>query len=146
MHPQGHLNVCLYYLAPDQKVNARIHSLVLEAFVGPRPDGMEGCHNDGDPANNHLANLRWDTRAANNQDTLRHGRHEKKRRTHCPRRHPLAEPNLVVRRYRERGHRICLACARATWQRRNLRLKGVEINFEAVADAYYAEIMRAVAS
>jgi hypothetical protein len=51
----------------------RIHRLVLEAFVGPAPDGMEGCHNDGNPENNNLLNLRWDTHASNMADQLAHG-------------------------------------------------------------------------
>lgn len=50
-----------------------VHRVVLEAFVGPAPEGMEACHNDGDPANNALSNLRWDTHAANNDDRFRHG-------------------------------------------------------------------------
>lgn len=50
-----------------------IHHLVLEAFVGPRPAGMEGCHNDGDPTNNRLDNLRWDTSKANQADKTKHG-------------------------------------------------------------------------
>lgn len=51
-----------------------VHSMVLEAFVGPCPAGMEGCHEDGDPWNCVLSNLRWDTRKANAADMLRHGR------------------------------------------------------------------------
>lgn len=40
--------------------------LVLETFVGPRPDGMQSCHGpDFDKANNRLDNLRWDTVANN---------------------------------------------------------------------------------
>lgn len=49
------------------------HTLVLEAFVGPRPSGMEGCHRDGDGLNNSLANLRWDTKAANKADMRLNG-------------------------------------------------------------------------
>ncbi len=49
------------------------HQLVLAAFVGPRPEGKEGCHNDGDPWHNHVSNLRWDTRKANHADSVRHG-------------------------------------------------------------------------
>jgi hypothetical protein len=56
--------------------NKRIHRLVLDAFFGPCPEGLEGCHNDGNPANNYLSNLRWDTRTANAQDAVRHGRHK----------------------------------------------------------------------
>lgn len=51
-----------------------VHRLVLEAFVGPCPDGLEGCHYDGDAANNRLSNLRWDTPKANQADAIRHGR------------------------------------------------------------------------
>lgn len=47
--------------------------LVLHAFIGPCPDGMECCHNDGNPGNNHLENLRWDTHKANSLDMVRHG-------------------------------------------------------------------------
>lgn len=56
------------------KKRCSIHSLVLEAFVGPRPDGLVCCHWDGDPSNNQLSNLRWDTQKANSDDTIRHGR------------------------------------------------------------------------
>jgi len=43
---------------------------VLEAFVGPAPEGHEGLHGDGDPANNRLDNLRWGTRSENNIDVF----------------------------------------------------------------------------
>jgi HNH endonuclease len=50
-----------------------VHRLVLEAFVGPRPPGLVCCHGDGDPTNNRLENLRWDTYLANSADMLLHG-------------------------------------------------------------------------
>jgi hypothetical protein len=50
-----------------------VHRLVLEAFVGPCPAGMECCHNDGDFRNNRVENLRWDTRAGNVRDAIKHG-------------------------------------------------------------------------
>ena len=56
-----------------QKSIRYIHRLVLEAFVGPRPPGLVGCHNDGDRTNNRLANLRWDTYKANEADKVLHG-------------------------------------------------------------------------
>lgn len=52
--------------------NDRVHRLVLKAFVGPCPDGMEGCHNDGNPLNNALSNLRWDTHKSNVKDMEKH--------------------------------------------------------------------------
>lgn len=50
-----------------------IHCFVLEAFVGPCPEGMEACHWDGIRSNNRLPNLRWDTPKANHEDSVRHG-------------------------------------------------------------------------
>ena len=50
-----------------------VHTLVLAAFVGPVPHGMECCHIDGQRADNRLANLRYDTRIANMADQYRHG-------------------------------------------------------------------------
>jgi len=50
-----------------------IHQLVLEAFVGPRPDGMVACHNDGDVLNASVDNLRWDTQKNNLRDRDIHG-------------------------------------------------------------------------
>lgn len=52
-----------------------IHRAVLEAFVGPCPEGMEACHNDGNGSNNVLSNLRWDTRSNNTHDQIKHGVH-----------------------------------------------------------------------
>lgn len=50
-----------------------VHILVLEAFLGPRPDGLEGCHNDGNCLNNFVSNLRWDTHESNIADAKKHG-------------------------------------------------------------------------
>lgn len=52
---------------------ALIHQLVAAAFIGPRPDGLEVCHSDGNKTHNHATNLRYDTRAANHADAARHG-------------------------------------------------------------------------
>lgn len=49
-----------------------VHRLVLEAFVGPCPEGMEGCHNNGNGLDNRLENLRWDTHQANMDDRRTH--------------------------------------------------------------------------
>ena len=50
-----------------------VHSLVMLAFVGPRPSGMHVCHNDGSRDNNRLKNLRYDTPKGNVHDAIRHG-------------------------------------------------------------------------
>lgn len=50
-----------------------IHQLVAEAFIGPRPAGLNTCHNNGDRADNRISNLRYDTPKGNMADKLRHG-------------------------------------------------------------------------
>jgi len=52
----------------------RVHWLVLFAFVGPRPEGMECLHLNDDPSDNKLINLKWGTRAENQQMCVAHGR------------------------------------------------------------------------
>ena len=52
---------------------APVARLVFEAFVGPKPSGLEGCHNDGNPRNNRIENLRYDTHQENMRDKERHG-------------------------------------------------------------------------
>lgn len=49
-----------------------IHRLVMRAFVGIPPNGMEVCHNDGDPLNCNVNNLRYDSHANNNRDRITH--------------------------------------------------------------------------
>lgn len=51
-----------------------IHRLVLEAFVGPCPAGMEARHfPDRNPSNNNLCNLQWGTKKEQFQDRVVHG-------------------------------------------------------------------------
>lgn len=61
-------------LSKDNEQERRhVSHLVLEAFVGPRPAGLQACHGDDDGSNNRLSNLRWDTRRANYDDAIRNG-------------------------------------------------------------------------
>lgn len=71
----GHSQVILY--KDGHPVAKRVHRLILETFVGPCPDGMECCHNNGVAADNRLENLRWDTRSNNAKDGFRHGTKKK---------------------------------------------------------------------
>jgi hypothetical protein len=50
--------------------------IVLLAWRGIPDGGMECCHNDGNPLNNNLENLRWDTRSGNQSDRIKHGTHQ----------------------------------------------------------------------
>lgn len=106
------LQSCGYYgvtLCDGRKRNLLTHALVLEAFVGPRPPGMQGCHFDDDHANNNLANLRWDTPAANSRDLIRNGRNWQVAKRHCPQGHEYTPANTSFRR---NGHRRCKTCHR----------------------------------
>ena len=55
-------------------VHKRVHRLVLEAFVGPCPEGMVACHIDTVTSNNRLDNLMWDTHKSNTADIIRRGK------------------------------------------------------------------------
>lgn len=88
----------------------RVHRLVLEAFVGPAPAGTEACHGNGQPGDNRLGNLRWDTSSENEFDKVRHGTHQHARKTQCPHGHEYSPPNTRIRRS---GARECRACTRA---------------------------------
>lgn len=68
----GYLRVGLSARANEYH-NELIHRLVLEAFVGPPPEGYEAAHLDGDKQNNCLDNLAWKTPAENEADKRRHG-------------------------------------------------------------------------
>lgn len=56
-----------------KKFRKLVHRLILETFIGPCPEEMVCCHNDGNFRNNHINNLRWDTRSNNELDKHRHG-------------------------------------------------------------------------
>ena len=105
--PCGHMVVVLH--RDGVRKTRSVHSLVLEAFVGPRPVGMDCCHNDGDPANNTLGNLRWDTPSSNVLDQVRHGTHLASRRSHCKNGHEFTPENTFRLKGGGRG---CRACAR----------------------------------
>ena len=67
VHKSGHLWVRI------RGVRRYVHRLVLEAFTGPCPDGMEVRHfPDRNPANNAAANLVWGTHQQNIHDQRLH--------------------------------------------------------------------------
>jgi hypothetical protein len=80
----GYQRVSLY-VGKGKRVSRLVHQLVLEAFVGTCPPGMEArhypCH---DKANNSLFNLMWCTRAVNIQDQLDRGTHPQASKQRCP--------------------------------------------------------------
>jgi hypothetical protein len=106
--PNGRPRVSLSYNA--KTVDAYPYRLVLEAFVGPCPPGMETLHWDDDPNNNNLQNLRWGTRAENMQDMSRNG-NGNAGVTHCPSGHAYSPENTYTYPG-DRKHRGCRACGR----------------------------------
>lgn len=79
--------------------------LVLEAFVGPCPEGMECCHGPGGCEDNRPSNLRWDTRQSNIEDIYRFGE------ANCPKGERNAKSKLTeegvktIMRMRQEGAR-----------------------------------------
>jgi hypothetical protein len=51
-----------------------VHKLALLAFVGPKPNGHECLHDDNNPANNRITNIRWGTKSENYADRVRSGK------------------------------------------------------------------------
>lgn len=70
-HPFGYSTVKISY--GGVLVTRTIHSLVMEAHVGPCPDGMQIRHLDGDVKNARLDNLVYGTQLENEADKLNHG-------------------------------------------------------------------------
>lgn len=88
--------------------NAKVHHVVLEAFVGPMPAGMECCHGNNDPMDNRLVNLRWDTRLANHADKVACGSSKK---TRCIHGHEFTPDNTYMARARNGiAYKRCRVC------------------------------------
>lgn len=102
-----------------------IHTIVAEAFIGPRPANLEVRHLNGDPLDCSVSNLRYGTHADNMQDRLAHGRHPMANKTHCPRDHEYTPENT----YMQNGARVCRTCKRIRKReydiRRALRAAGI---------------------
>lgn len=99
---RGRPSVCI-----DRKAR-RVHQLVALAFLGPRPEGMEVRHLDGDMTNNRLSNLAYGTHAENIADQVRHGTHHMATRTHCPKGHEYTPENTLT----WKSSRTCRECGR----------------------------------
>lgn len=131
----GYLYVTLSRIG--ERRNRHLHALVLEAFVGPRPEGLVACHGSEGKSVNTVANLRWDTMTANMLDAVhRDGTHGEARKTHCKRNHPLLPPNLLAAGV-EQGVRRCRACNTAHGR---IRRQGSG-DIQAESDAAYAALM-----
>lgn len=55
-------------------MNRHVSRLVLETFCPWKEGQGKLClHNDGNPGNNHISNLRWGTAKENSEDMVKHG-------------------------------------------------------------------------
>jgi len=102
--PDGYRQICLSQ--DGVKRLYLVHCVIARTFLGPRPDGFDVCHGDGNKANNRVENLRYDSKSANNRDQVLHGTHSLARRTHCKNGHEWTAD--AVRS--PRGHRVCVEC------------------------------------
>ena len=121
-----------------------VHVLVAEAFLGARPEGADCvCHNNGDPSDNRLENLRYDDRSGNSFDRRLHGGDHEVNKVRCPQGHPLAAPNLVASDNREGRTRRCLACSRARARINSGVPRWQGFTLQELSDMKYAEILAA---
>lgn len=134
MGPRGYWLVAVSYRSKTSL--PAVHSLVAKAFHGPRPEGLECRHLDGDRDNNRVSNLQWGTHSENRLDQIAHGTDTKRNRTHCPRGHPLQEPNLCLRQW-ENGRRACRSCAAA----REFVSRHPLADFKLEGDRYYNQFV-----
>jgi len=65
---------CADLRKPGTRKNAKVHRIVMGAFIGQCPIGKEARHWDGNKKNNRVSNLVYGTRQDNVNDTKRHGR------------------------------------------------------------------------
>lgn len=106
---------------PGQRFTAKVHRLVLEAFVGPCPPGYIARHwPDRDVSNNALVNLEWNTQSQNMFDRRAHGTDHESRKTHCPQGHEYTAENT---RWSKSGSRNCRACQRDSDRRYRTKKK-----------------------
>lgn len=130
-HPdrKGYLGVSLHKGSKASRKRFTVHSLVARAFIGPRPEGLDVCHNDGDKQNNWVENLRYDTRKENILDAVRHGTHTMSSRRACKRGHTLPDDPKI----RSQGCRFCGKASSMTKYQEHLKGREAEIS-----DIYYS--------
>jgi hypothetical protein len=63
----------VHVMIDGQRRGVTVHIIVCETFHGPRPDGQEVAHGNGDQLDCAAVNLSWKTRPANHADKIAHG-------------------------------------------------------------------------
>jgi len=104
-----------------EKKQTFVGEAVLLAFVGEKPDGLIVCHNNDDPTDNRLENLRYDTHQSNQRDRLRNWRQREEPAVISMRQARDAGVSIAALAVAfsdyEEGHirRICNGNARGNW-------------------------------
>ena len=68
----------LYVVLGHGEAGVPVHQLVMRAFVGDPPQGMEVRHLNGDPTDNRLDNLKYGSRTENILDVFYQGKRWRK--------------------------------------------------------------------
>lgn len=118
-----------YVRATLSRAQRRVHQLVLEAFVGPRPEGLLTRHLDGDPTNNRLDNLAYGTPSENMRDRRDHGTDANVNKTKCANGHELTSENTLIRKRPSSSsggptYRACRICRNKVKRENYHRSKG----------------------
>lgn len=71
---KGGRYLCVTLTSPARRQQYLVHDLVALAFIGPKPEGLQTCHQDDCKANNASENLRYGTAAENAADRELNGR------------------------------------------------------------------------
>jgi len=88
-----HLNKDGYRVTRIAGKERRIHILVLETFIGKRPEGHWACHADDRKENNRLSNLRWAMYAENYKDWVKNGGGRHGAKAYCAK---LSEADVIA--------------------------------------------------
>ena len=94
---RGYPAVALCAGAGIKPKNHYVHHLVALAFIGPRPEGLDVCHTNGDMSDNRVENLRYDDVSGNMRDAVRHGTHRGAAMTACIHGHEYTLENTALR-------------------------------------------------
>jgi hypothetical protein len=103
---KGYLTAVLF--GPNGRATRKVHRLVAEAFLGPKPKGLQTRHLDSNNQNNAAINLAYGTQLENMADRVA-------LKQNCKNGHPFEGDNLY---FPTQGGRGCRTCARAADRRR----------------------------
>jgi hypothetical protein len=102
-----------------------VHHLVAEAFIGPRPDGMEIRHLNGKRYDSRADNLAYGTVRENRLDQQRHGTDWELNKTHCSKGHEYSLEN-TYRAPAKPNKRECRKCRAVNQRNRKDRRRAAQ--------------------